>query len=88
MAVTLTNDEYNALNKIASATKMDCWFSLGTVNGVDYVYDMEIGVRMSVEKGVRELCEGMVEPVSDPFYRLSRKEVKAFRNLVKRLGIE
>lgn len=84
----LLDDEYNALNKISRATKMDCWFSLDSVNGVDYVYDCENGVRMSLRKGISQLVDGMVEPVEDEFYRLSDCEVRAFNILLQRMNVK
>lgn len=84
----LSEDEYNALSKIAESTKMDCWFAIDTINGIDYIEDLEEGVRMSIGKGVEMLLDGMVENVHDPFYGLSNAEASAFTNLVSRLNIK
>lgn len=84
--ITLTTDEYNALEQIASATKMDCWFHIENHNGFDYVYDLENGCRLSIQNAVGQLLGGMVAPIEDPFYELSEEEVEAFKNLLNRLG--
>ena len=84
--IALTADEYNSLEQIASATKMDCWFHIESHNGFDYVYDLEQGCRLSIQTAVGQLLDGMVEPIESPFYKLSDAEIKAFKNLLKNLG--
>lgn len=77
----LTATEYNALNRIASATKMDCWFCLANDADGDYVHDLETGQRLEMREGFTQLMEGLVEPLDDPFYQLTEGEVAAIRNL-------
>ena len=79
--MVLTANEYNALNKIASATKMDCWFCLANDADGDYVYDLETGQRLEMRDGFAQLEDGMVEPLDDPFYKLTADEIAAVRNL-------
>ena len=85
--VVLTNDEYNALQKISSATKMDCWFCLVNDEEVDYVRDLENDEKMSLVRAIGQLIDGMVEPVEDEFYGLTQDEIMAFKNLIKNLGL-
>ena len=85
--MVLTDLEYNALNKIASASKLDCWFSIDTVFGVDYVYDIASGKRFSMRRGVSILFSEMVFEPDDPFYGLTGDEVFAFKRLLVKLGI-
>ena len=82
--MVLSPNEYNALNKIASATKMDCWFTIETHDRQDFVYDLENDERLSIRDGVLQLFDGMVEPVEDEFYKLDAEEIIAFKNLLKR----
>lgn len=39
--VVLPDDKYNALQRIISATKTDCWFDIVTEDGSDRAYDLE-----------------------------------------------
>lgn len=80
--IRLSNDEFNALNKIATATKMDCWFWPKKWGPIDIILDLENNTRMSLRDGISQLLEGMVEPVEDPFYCLSEKEIEAIKNLI------
>ena len=82
----LSPDEYNGLNKIASATKMDCWFYIDTIDGSDVVADLEEGVSYDIAQGVMQLMEGMVEPLTDPFYKLTENEISALQNLFDRVS--
>ena len=82
--LVLSTDEFNALNKIASATKMDCWFYIEEQNGIDYIYDLENDCQLDLKEAVMMLFEGMVEPVEDEFYNLTKVEIDAFNNLVKK----
>jgi len=83
----LDDHAYNALNKISSRTKMDCWFVLDTdEDGQDVIYDNEEDTHISIAEGVGNLCEGMVDPPEDEFYGLEQIEIKAFRELVDMLG--
>lgn len=56
----LNGKEYELLDKIATKSKMDCWFQIRqTKGGEDYVYDLEEGKRMSLKKGIGQLIEGI-----------------------------
>ncbi len=56
----LNNKEYDLLDKIATKSKMDCWFQIrSTSKEEDYVYDLEEGKRMSLRKGIGQLIEGI-----------------------------
>lgn len=58
--IHLTDDEYNVLNHITSATKTDCWFSLETdKDGNDYVYDLEECCEMTLQDALSQLYEGI-----------------------------
>ena len=58
--MTLSSEEYELLKKIASKSKMDCWFSIRqTKKGDDYVYDLENRKRLSLRTGIRQLMEGI-----------------------------
>ena len=58
--MTLTSKEYDLLNKIASKSKMDCWFYIRqTKKGEDYVYDLENRKRMSLRTAIFQLMEGI-----------------------------
>lgn len=58
--MTLNNKEYELLDKIATKSKMDCWFQIRqTKSGADCVYDLEEGKRMSLKKGIGQLIEGI-----------------------------
>lgn len=58
----LTTDEFNLLNKIATKTKMDCWFHLDNDEGGDYVYDLEEGEIIEIRDALSMLIEGIEDP--------------------------
>lgn len=81
----LLNEEYNVLNKIASKSKMDCWFSLGIdKNGNDMVLDLEENKEMPLEIGIATLYDGMTS-IND--YGLTDEEKNIFVNLLIKLAI-
>lgn len=85
MKYTLTNDEYNVLNRIASETKMDCWFWLCTDGHEhDVVFDLEEYKMLDLRTGVMMLNEGIVWELLD----LTAEEIAVYKNLLKELGID
>lgn len=77
----LTADEYNGLNQIARATKMDCWFSILEFGGIDVIWDMENNKVLTIEEGISQFIEGVIDPLTD--YQLSEDEIKAVDSLFK-----
>ena len=66
--ITLTDKEYELLNRIAERTKMDCWFCIKqTKKGEDYVFDLENGKRMSLRTAIYQLMEG-IEGMYDEYF--------------------
>lgn len=80
----LSDDEFNGLNKIASSTKMDCWFYIMEEVGRDIIWDVENNKILSVEDGVSQLMEGMVDPITK--YGLTEDEIKAVEELFKQIN--
>lgn len=81
----LSEQEYNALDKVATASKMDCWFTMRQEDGKDYVYDLEDACRMELQEGIAQLAEGMCDI---HLYGLTAEECAVLRNLFARLGID
>ena len=76
---SLTVEEYNVLEKIATKTKMDCWFSIKTSKtGIDYVFDLEENKRICLSSGIKELASGVV----DVCEILTPEEIDVFINLL------
>lgn len=85
---TLTSEEYDVLQLIASKTKMECWFSLKQdQNGADYVWDIEEGKQMCLKTGVELLVEGLDCKENYDNCRLNCFEDLTFRNLLSKLDI-
>ena len=86
---TLTNDEYNVLNKIARKTGMDCWFEIRQDGlGIDYVWDLEERKRMCLRTGVAMLVEGLDCPENYDNCALTDEEDKAFKDLLDKLELD
>ena len=79
MRKQFTTDEFNGLNQIAAATKMDCWFSIQEKEDEDIIWDLENNKALSWEEGLSQLAEGIVDSLSD--YKLSQDEIAAVEAL-------
>lgn len=73
----LTDKEISVLNKIASKSKMDCWFSISE-DGCS-IDDLEENKKLSLNEGIELLYEGMTG-ISD--YELSDDEIIIFVKLL------
>ena len=81
----LLNEEYNVLNKIATESKMDCWFCLAEdKKGNDYVLDIENDCKLTIAQGVSELVEGMTDYED---YHMTPEEIEVFEELLDKLNI-
>ena len=86
---TLTDAEYNVLNKISSRTKEDCWFWLKQdKNGTDYIWDLEERKRRCLKTGISMLVEGLDCQENYDNCWLEWNEKVAFKNLLAKLKIE
>ena len=85
---TLTDNEFNVLNKVLDATGMDCWALLKQdCHGVDYIYDMEERKRMCLKTGVGLIAEGIdCQDNLDNCY-LEYNEKTTLKNLFEKLKI-
>ena len=86
---TLTDYEFNVLNKVLDRTGNDCWAWLKQdCHGVDYVYDMEERKRMCLKTGVGLIAEGLdCQENLDNCY-LEWHEKVTLRNLFDKLKIQ
>lgn len=88
----ITNNAYNGLNKIASASKMDCWFSIRETTRLgqkhDCVYDIEAGKQVGWKDALNCLFDGITEPLDSDFYGLTPDEITAVKALFEKYGIE
>jgi hypothetical protein len=85
MRMILSDVEYNLLNRIASQTKMDCWFSLGiTKYGSDCVIDLEEDKVLTLRQGISMLNEGIVPEL----LTLTDREIEVYANLLQELDID
>lgn len=82
----LTGDEFNGLNKIASSTKMDCLFYILEDVGKDVIWDVKNNKILTIEEGVPQLMEGMVDPITE--YGLTKDEIKAVEEIFKQIQME
>lgn len=81
--LTLTGEQADVLDKIARASGMDCWFSVGDDNS--YVYDPEENEKLSLKEGIQDLYEGMT---SYQDYGMTAGEISVFEDLLEKMGIE
>lgn len=85
---TLTNEEYNVLNKIARKTKMDCWFYIKQDGkGMDYIYDLEDKKRICLRTGVGYLVNGLDCKENYDSCDLTNIESKTFLELLFKLKL-
>ena len=85
---TMTDDEFNVLNKVIDRTGSDCWaFLKQDCHGVDYVYDMEERKRYCLKTGVGLIAEGLdCQENLDNCY-LKDNEKITLRTLLEKLKI-
>ena len=81
----ISNDAFNGLNQIATATKMDCWFLLEEKDGEDIIVDLENDEELDFTDGLSQLSEGIVDSLSS--MGLSKEEIEAVRYLFEFYGI-
>lgn len=85
---TLTQVEYDLLNKIARKTKTDCWFNIEQdKNGEDYVHDLEEGKKLPLDKGVVQLLEAIDCKENYDSCDLTTEEENAFKSLIEKLDL-
>lgn len=77
-----TTDEYNGLNKIATATKMDCWFCIEEVDeSEDKIIDLEnFEEEMDFDTALSDFKDGIVDPLDS--YGLTDGERMAVAKLL------
>ena len=88
--INLTVAEITALNRIASRTKMNCWFSVSIdKEGFHCVYDLEKRRHITLRYGVKLLREGIDGFSPDELIRLGicKLEQRIFKNLCKKLEV-
>ena len=90
MKIRLTNEEYNVLNHITSATKTDCWFTIETdEKDYDYVYDIEEDCELSWQDALAMLYEAVDWMTLKDWAELgvNSYEIAIFSNLLERLEV-
>lgn len=88
--INLTDEEYNVLNHITSATKTDCWFSLETdKDGYDYVYDLENGCKVELGTALEWLYADVEWMTLNDWeeLRIEAQEIVVFTELLQKLEI-
>lgn len=84
--VSLSDEEFILLNKIAKETGMDCWFSIReTKDGKSVVYILDEEFETTLREGIDWLHQGI------PSYEkcnLEKEEIEVFEALLKKLRIE
>lgn len=87
MIVTrLTQSEAEVLDKIATITKMNCWFHIGEFgDGCNYIEDLEDGITYGLREGIQLLYEGMA---AIKYVSLTSHDIDVFETLLEKLGIE
>lgn len=98
--IRLTDEEYEAVYRIAEQSKIDCWFSLRDYSNCDtpphtVVYDLERGYNVSLQYGIRLLLEGISWDDTEECrqivlndYGLSDKQYDTVKNLIAKLKIK
>lgn len=81
----LSDIAYNALNKIADRTKMDCWFYIMASGNDDVVYDIENGEILLLEVGLTQFAEGIVDSLD--VYGLTEDEKRGVVEVFESLNI-
>ena len=86
---TLTQEQYDLLNRVARRTRNDCWFDIRQKkDGTDYVYDLEEGRRWCLRTGIRTLMEAL--DCEENYYNCALSCMESFRlwDLCRYLEIE
>lgn len=80
----LLTTEFNVLNKIATKSKMDCWFYIVEDKDDDIILDSETGEKLSLYNGINMLADGMTS-LDD--YELTTEEKLCFTTLMYKLEV-
>lgn len=82
----LSDQEWDVLDKIATKSKMDCWFCLQEAeNGNHYVEDLEENKKLSLAEGICQLDSGFTSPED---YDLTKEEFECYQALVRKVANE
>ena len=85
----LTDDQASVINKIATFTGMDCWFSLyyDSASGKEFVYDLEDKEFYMLRDGLILLIEGIDSMFSYASLSLSNTEGSILKDLCASFNI-
>lgn len=98
--IKLTDDEFEAVSRLAEQSKIDCWFSLkdcdnGKTPPHTVVYDLERRYDVSLQFGIRVLLEGISWDDTEQTkhrirddYGISDKQYAVVKNLIEKLKIK
>lgn len=97
--IRLTDEEYEAVYRLAEQSKIDCWFAMKDYNNCEtphtVVYDLERGYNVSLQYGIRLLLEGISWDDTEECrqivlndYGLSDKQYNIVKNLITKLKIK
>lgn len=78
----LSTAEFNVLNKIATKSKMDCWFYIVEDKDNDVILDCETGEKRSLYNGINMLADDITS-LDD--YNLTTDEKLCFTTLMYKL---
>lgn len=86
----LTKQEYDVLNKIATKSKMDCWFLIKeSEDGLtDYIMDLEENKEMSLTEGILTLHDGINYPGGYLDCELTDVEIDVLSSLLSKLELD
>lgn len=86
---TMTDEEFNVLNKVLDRTGNDCWaFLKQDCHGVDYVWDMEERKRYCLKTGVGMIADAIDCQENFDNCHLDYEERVTLHGLFVKLGIE
>lgn len=82
--MTLTQKQYDAVEKVARKSGMDCWFSIKQDSaGNDSVYDLENKRALPLRAGIEELAEGVTS-----YDGIAEGEIKIFEELLDQFNVK
>ena len=77
--------QYNALDKALTQSNLCDMFEVQQVDNCDYIYDLELDMRLMLEEGLAQIHECLVDFID--CYDFTDEDIQAYDSLMRQFGV-